>query len=141
MIASLLIAAPIVIIVALFVQAAVRRAPRRGMRRLVAANFAVAATALIVLGAIALGIVDPAGAAASGNTAATDPGAALIGAAIAVAGACIGASIAVAYTGAAALAAISEKPELFGRALVVLGLAEGIAVYGLIVALILIGKA
>ena len=58
-----------------------------------------------------------------------------------MAGACIGASIAVAYTGAAALAAISEKPELFGRALVVLGLAEGIAVYGLIVALILIGKA
>ena len=58
-----------------------------------------------------------------------------------MAGACIGAAIAVAYTGAAALAAISEKPELFGRALVVLGLAEGIAVYGLIVALILIGKA
>ena len=141
MIASLFIAAPIVFIVAAFVQAALRRSPGRGLRRLIVANVAVAATALIVLGAVAFGIVDPAGAAATGSTAATDPGAALIGAAIAVAGACIGASIAVAYTGAAALAAISEKPELFGRALVVLGLAEGIAVYGLIVALILIGKA
>ena len=140
MTASLLIAAPIVIIVAVLVQAGVRRSPRRGMRRLVAANMAVAATALFVLAAVALGIVDPAGA-ASGTAGATDPGAALMGAAIAVAGACIGASIAVAYTGAAALAAISEKPELFGRALVVLGLAEGIAVYGLIVALILISKA
>jgi V/A-type H+-transporting ATPase subunit K len=41
--------------------------------------------------------------------------AALIGAAIAVAGSSIGAAIAVAYTGAAALAAMSERPELFGR--------------------------
>lgn len=141
MIASLLIAAPVVILVAILVQSAVRRSPRSGLRRLVAANIAVATAALFVLAVIALGIVEPAGAAASGSAAAGDPGAALIGAAIAVAGACIGASIAVAYTGAAALAAISEKPELFGRALVVLGLAEGIAVYGLIVALILIGKA
>lgn len=67
--------------------------------------------------------------------------AALIGAAIAVAGASIGAAIAVAYTGAAALAALSERPELFGRAMVIVGLAEGIAVYGLVVAILLIGKA
>ena len=68
-------------------------------------------------------------------------GAALIGAAIAVAGSSIGAAIAVAYTGAAALAAMSERPELFGRAMVIVGLAEGIAIYGLIVGIILIGKA
>lgn len=67
--------------------------------------------------------------------------AALLGAAIAVAGSSIGAAIAVAYTGSAALAAISERPELFGRAMVIVGLAEGIAIYGLIVAVILIGKA
>ena len=52
-----------------------------------------------------------------------------------------GAAIAVAYTGAAALAAMSERPELFGRAMVIVGLAEGIAIYGLIVAIILIGQA
>lgn len=68
-------------------------------------------------------------------------GAALLGAAISVAGSSVGAAIAVAYTGAAALAAISERPELFGRAMVIVGLAEGIAIYGLIVAVILIGKA
>lgn len=66
---------------------------------------------------------------------------ALLGAAIAVAGSSIGAAIAVAYTGAAALAAISERPELFGRAMVIVGLAEGIAIYGLVVAIILIGMA
>ena len=64
-----------------------------------------------------------------------------IGAGIAVAGSAIGAGIAVAYTGAAALAAISERPELFGRAMVIVGLAEGIAIYGLIIGIILIGKA
>ncbi|WP_218003687.1 ATP synthase subunit C [Actinomadura latina] len=49
---------------------------------------------------------------------------------MAVAGAAIGAGIAVAYVGAAALAAMSERPELFGRAMVIVGLAEGIAIYG-----------
>ena len=67
--------------------------------------------------------------------------AALLGAAIAVAASSIGAAIAVAYTGAAALAALSERPELFGRAMVILGLSEGIAIYGLIIAIILIGRA
>ncbi len=47
----------------------------------------------------------------------------------------------MAYTGAAALATMSERPELFGRAMVIVGLAEGIAIYGLIVAIILIGNA
>lgn len=67
--------------------------------------------------------------------------AALIGAGIAVAGSTIGAGIAVAYTGAAALAAMSERPEVFGRAMVIVGLAEGIAIYGLIIGILLIGKA
>ena len=60
---------------------------------------------------------------------------------MAVAGSAIGAGFAVAYTGAAALAAVSEKPEMFGRSLVFVGLAEGIAIYGLVIAIILIGQA
>jgi V/A-type H+/Na+-transporting ATPase subunit K len=77
-------------------------------------------------------------AAASASSSATG---ALLGAAIAVAGSTIGAGIAVAYAGAAALAIMSERPELFGRAMVIVGLAEGIAIYGLIIGIILIGKA
>jgi V/A-type H+-transporting ATPase subunit K len=79
-------------------------------------------------------------AAASATTLAPS-GDAFIGAAIAVAGSSIGAAIAVAYTGSAALAAMSERPELFGRAMVIVGLAEGIAIYGLVIAIILISKA
>jgi V/A-type H+-transporting ATPase subunit K len=78
---------------------------------------------------------------AAAAPAAAANGSALIGAAIAVAGSSLGAAIAVAYTGSAALAAMSERPELFGRAMVIVGLAEGIAIYGLIVSVILIGKA
>ena len=78
--------------------------------------------------------------ATSSSSSSSSTNAAFIGAAIAVAGSSFGAAIAVAYTGSAALAAVSERPELFGRALVVVGLAEGIAIYGLIVAIILIGK-
>ena len=100
---------------------------------------------LVVLGLAVTGgaaQADPATAAAAAEQAgSSSTWAALLGAAIAVAGSSIGAAIAVAYTGAAALAAMSERPELFGRAMVIVGLAEGIAIYGLIVAIILIGRA
>ena len=43
--------------------------------------------------------------------------------------------------GTAAVGAFAEKPELMARLLIFVGLAEGIAIYGLIVAIILIGKA
>jgi V/A-type H+-transporting ATPase subunit K len=70
----------------------------------------------------------------------SNAGYAMLGAAIAVGASAIGAAIAVGYTGAAALAAISEKPAMFGRAMVIVGLAEGIAIYGLVIAVILLGK-
>jgi V/A-type H+-transporting ATPase subunit K len=52
----------------------------------------------------------------------------------------LGAAIAVAVVGSAALGAMSEKPEIAGRALIFLGLAEGIAIYGLIVAIMILGR-
>ena len=51
--------------------------------------------------------------------------------------ACIGAAYAVAATGTGAIASTTEKPEIFARALIFVGLAEGIAIYGLIVALLI----
>jgi V/A-type H+-transporting ATPase subunit K len=42
--------------------------------------------------------------------------------------------------GAAALGAIGERPEIAGRALIFVGLAEGIAIYGLIVAIMILGR-
>src|SRR5574343_20487 len=48
----------------------------------------------------------------------------------------VGAGIAVGPVGAASLAVIAERPEVFGRTLVYLGLAEGIAIYGLVVTIL-----
>ena len=59
--------------------------------------------------------------------------------AIVVGSSCIAAGIAVARVGSAALGAASERPELLGRSLILVGLAEGIAIYGLIIGIMLIG--
>ncbi len=63
-----------------------------------------------------------------------------IGAGIAVGLATIAAGIAVSNTGAAALGTMAEKPETFGRALVFVGLSEGIGIYGLIVAVLILSR-
>ncbi|NUR86926.1 MAG: ATPase [Nonomuraea sp.] len=135
-----LIALPV--LVAAF--AGTRRLLRR--RDKAALRWVLAADAALFSGALALLLVALSGGAAQAHTATAaaqssgSGSAALIGAASAVAGAASGAASAVAYTGAAAIAALSERPELFGRAMVIVGLAEGIAIYGLVVAIILIGK-
>lgn len=67
-------------------------------------------------------------------------GLAYISAGLAVGLACIGSAYAVARIGSAAIGAVSEKPELMGRTLVFLGLAEGIAIYGLIIAIMILNK-
>ena len=51
----------------------------------------------------------------------------------------IGAAIAVGLVGSSAMGALSEKPEMAGRALIFVGLAEGIAIYGLIVSIMILG--
>ncbi len=65
---------------------------------------------------------------------------AIIGVGLPTAAAAIGAAFAVASVGSAALGSVTEKPELFGRTLVYVGLAEGIAIYGVIISIMLLGK-
>jgi V/A-type H+-transporting ATPase subunit K len=61
-----------------------------------------------------------------------------LGAAIATGLAAIGSGIAVGIAGAAAIGAIAEKPELLGRTLIFVGLAEGIVIYGLIISFMIL---
>ncbi|MGZ4460384.1 MAG: ATP synthase subunit C [Nocardioidaceae bacterium] len=140
-----IIALPVLVLVATGALLGLRRSGRTAVRALIALDALVLLAALAVVIVAAAGgpaTADPGAVAAAQSTAAgSSAWAALLGAAIAVAGSSIGAAIAVAYTGAAALAAMSERPELFGRAMVIVGLAEGIAIYGLVVSIILIGKA
>jgi V/A-type H+-transporting ATPase subunit K len=67
-------------------------------------------------------------------------GLALIGVGLPTGLAAIGAAIALGPVGSAALAVLAEKPELFGRTLIYLGLAEGIAIYGLVMSILILGK-
>jgi V/A-type H+/Na+-transporting ATPase subunit K len=64
----------------------------------------------------------------------------IIGVGIPTALSTIGAGIAVGPIGAASLAVLAEKPEIFGRTLIYLGLAEGIAIYGLVMSILLLDK-
>jgi V/A-type H+/Na+-transporting ATPase subunit K len=139
MIESLLIAVPAAIGGGLMARALLRRSPRIGVRWLVRVNITIAGASAVALLLMLAGVVDPAEAATT--VASRSSGDAFLGAGIAVFGSTLGAGVAVSYTGSAALAAVAEKPDMLGRALVIVGLAEGIAIYGLIVAIILIGKA
>lgn len=52
----------------------------------------------------------------------------------------IGAGIAVSNVGAAAMGAVAEKPELMGKSLIYVALAEGIAIYGLLISIVILSK-
>ncbi len=113
---------------------------QRWWRRSLGANLVVIVAASI--GVLVLGMHD----ALAQQTAtvhgevSTGLGLALLGAGLPTALAAFGAGLAVGPVGAASLAIIAEKPEMFGRTLIYLGLAEGIAIYGLVVTILLLGK-
>jgi V/A-type H+/Na+-transporting ATPase subunit K len=71
------------------------------------------------------------------QAAAADPYASLA-AGISTGLAALGAGVAVSGTGAAAIGAIAEKPEALGRSLIFVGLAEGVAIYGLLIAFLVL---
>ncbi len=114
------------------------RMTRRTVLGLSAFNIVIA---LVVIGLGLVSLVLP-GAVEAGNPQQTAPPArdplAFIGAGIAVGLGAIGAGYAVGNVGSAAVGAIAEKPESFGRALIFVGLAEGVAIYGLIIAFIIL---
>ena len=63
-----------------------------------------------------------------------------IAAALATGLSCIGGGIAVASAASAALGALSEDSSIMGKALIFVALAEGIALYGLIVSFTILSK-
>jgi V/A-type H+/Na+-transporting ATPase subunit K len=95
-------------------------------------RFLVSLGLMMVAGAPVLFAQEAAAAAASGTMIK------YIAAALAVGMATIAGGIAVGQIGAAAMAAMSENPELSGRAIPFVGLAEGICLWGFIVALMIL---
>ena len=63
-----------------------------------------------------------------------------LGAGLAIAGAAIGAGWAEKEIGAAAVGAMAEKDETFGKGLILTVIPETIVIFGLIVAILILGK-
>ena len=118
-----------------------RRGRFMGSRRLYAV-IAVVSFCLLLTGA-ALSL-------ASGTAAAAEPpanagasqanGLGFIGMALATGLACIGAGIAVGSVGAAALGLVGEQPGAIGTTLIYVGLAEGVAIYGIVISMLIFGR-
>lgn len=116
--------------------------PLKASRRLILGfNVFNLVVALMVIGFGVVWLAFPQTVMAAGlaQAAPSDPYASLA-ASIATGVATLSAGIAVSNTGAAALGAIAEKPETFGRALVFVGLAEGIGIYGVIIAVLILNR-
>lgn len=114
---------------------------RRRLRWFVGINLGLAAVSLAAL-LMALARMLPAAEAATPAIVVSDPVvmAGLIAAAASTGIGALAAAYAVSHVGAAALGAMGERPELAGRALIFVGLAEGIAIYGLIVSIMILGR-
>jgi V/A-type H+-transporting ATPase subunit K len=96
-------------------------------------------TLLLVLGMAAFAQESPGLQAAEGGAQAQSSGVwKYFAAALAVGLSCIAGGIAVGQIGSAAMGAMSENPELSGKALPYAGLAEGICLWGFLVALFIL---
>ena len=107
----------------------IRKYTGRRAKRALGANIASFFAFLVLASVVGIG---------GSASAAGAPEAAAAAGGIAVGLSGIGGGIAVASSASAALGAISENDKAFGKALIFVGLAEGVALYGLIVALLLL---
>jgi V/A-type H+/Na+-transporting ATPase subunit K len=119
--------------------------PRQAIRTVVAGLLSINGLVFIfAIGMMLITLGNPIAVLAQQPTAVPTAAAAVsdpsMGAALATGLACIGAGIAVGIAGAAAIGGITEKPEILGRSLIFVGLAEGIAIYGLIISFMILSR-
>jgi V/A-type H+-transporting ATPase subunit K len=123
-----------------------RRRKYRGSKGLFVA-FVAASFCLLLLGGVLVLLSAPAVAAdrAGGgepvtSEAATSNGMGFIGMALATGLACIGAGIAVGSVGSAAIGLVGEQPGAIGTTLIYVGLAEGVAIYGIVISMLIFSR-
>ena len=102
------------------------------------AIFLAGATAIFVLTLLQIPLHVQA---ASPNEVISSTSAKFIAAGVVFALAAVGAGYGVGHAGAAAMAALAERPEVRSMALIITALAEAIAIYGLVMAIIILGTA
>ncbi len=109
---------------------------KRKFNKILRINFSIFLPIFI----IAITILLPDISNAIGQDVMSSSGLGFIAAAISTGLATIGAGYAVGAVGSSALGAVSEEPEILGKTLIFVGLAEGIAIYGLIISILILGR-
>lgn len=92
----------------------------------------------LLIGAII--VLVPQAISAEASSLSNPSGLGFIAAALSTGMATIGAGYAVGVVGSSALGAVSEDETILGKTLIFVGLAEGIAIYGLIVSILILGR-
>ena len=113
-----------------------KKVSKIGMKKAIITNV------LAVAGLFLIGLVpDIAFADTAKETAASSAsGLGYLAAALSTGLAAIGAGIGVGQAGSAAIGAISEDSSILGKTLIILGLAEGVAIYGLVISKMIIQR-
>ena len=111
------------------------KANAKRIRKLVRASVSI----YVVLVAVFLFFLIP-GIASAESSANSSSGMGFLAAALSTGISAIAAGYAVAVVGSSAIGAISENPNIVGKTIIFVGLAEGIAIYGLIVSIMILGK-
>lgn len=94
----------------------------------------------VVTAAIVMMIPDIVRAAETGAASGSGSGLGYIAVALSTGLATVGAGYAVGAVGSSALGAVSEDPKILGKTLIYVGLAEGIAIYGLIISIMILSR-
>lgn len=119
-----------------------RRMHMRGSKKMFAGI--VAASVCLLLAGAVLSLAFPQVVFAEGEAAAaadaSNNGMGFIGMALATGLACIGAGVAVGSVGSAALGLVGEQPGAIGTTLIYVGLAEGVAIYGIVISMLIFSK-
>lgn len=110
------------------------------VRALIAVDTGVFLLTLIMTGLQWLATATPAVAAPVAQQEGGPSGLVALAAALSTGLAAIASGIAVAVVGSAAVGAVSEDPDNLGRTMIFVGLAEGIAIYGLIVSFLILTR-
>lgn len=103
-------------------------------------KYSIGVFAALMLLAVALLVPDIVHAAKETSTSSDGNGLGFIAAALSTGLATLGAGYAVGAVGSSALGAVSENPKILGKTLIFVGLAEGIAIYGLIISILILGR-
>ena len=138
-----LIMLPLLIVALLFlpVYAAItKKKDGKSLRRAMITN--ICAFGAVMLAAVALPLGGFVSAAENGaaSISASAQGLGFLSAALSVGVACIGCGIAVGNAATAAIGALAEEPKSFSKALIFVALGEGVGIYGVLIAIMIINK-